>query len=57
MTPIVGIIMDNILPMPYAMRQKTYPGFAILRGDKHLQVLQMIYMSGFVDYLQGKTAN
>ena len=37
--------------------KKTYPGFAILRGDEHQQVLQIIYMSGFVDYLQGEAAN
>ena len=37
--------------------KKTYPGFAILRGDKRLQVLQIVYLSGFVDYLQGETAN
>ena len=37
--------------------KKTYPGFAILRGEEHQQVLQIIYMSGFVDCLQGETAN
>ena len=37
--------------------KKTYPGFVILCGNKCLQVLQIIYLSGFVDYLQGETAN
>ena len=37
--------------------KKTYPGFAILCSDKRLQVSQIIYISGFVDYLQGETAN
>ena len=37
--------------------KKAYPGFAILRGDKRLQVLQIVYLSGFVDYFQGETAN
>ena len=36
---------------------KTYAGFAILHSDEHQQVLQIIYMSDFVDYLQGKAAN
>ena len=37
--------------------KKTYPGFVILHSDEHLQVLWIIYMSGFVDYLQGETTN
>ena len=36
--------------------KKTYPGVAILSGDKRLQVLQIVYLSGFGDYLQGETA-
>ena len=37
--------------------KKVYPGFAILHGDGCLQLLQIINISGFVEYLQGKTAN
>ena len=37
--------------------KRTYPGFAIVRGDECLQLLQIIYISSFVDYLQGETAN
>ena len=54
---VSALISTRIGPILVSGVKKTYPGFVILRGNKCLQVLQIIYMSGFVDYLLGETAN